>query len=82
MTSAHQNSSSVGGEDFLDYGEKLIKPGELLHLPTVKTASKNSDNLMYIVARVGNDEKYLPIKELYFTTACYYLALSTFIHSN
>jgi vacuolar protein sorting-associated protein 13A/C len=53
MTSAHQNSSSVCGEDFLDYGEKLIKPGELLHLPTVKTSSKNSDNLMYIVARVS-----------------------------
>lgn len=52
MTSAHQNSSSVGGEDFLDYGEKLIKSGDLLHLPTVKTATKNSDNLMYIVARV------------------------------
>lgn len=52
MTSAHKNSSSVRGEDFLDYGEKLVKPGELLHLPTVKTSSKNSDNLMYIVARV------------------------------
>ncbi|KAG5677846.1 hypothetical protein PVAND_007566 [Polypedilum vanderplanki] len=52
MTSAHQNSSSICGEDFLDYGEKLIKPGELLHLPTVKTSSKNSDNLMYIVARL------------------------------
>lgn len=52
MTSAHQNSSSVRGEDFLDYGEKIVKPGELLHLPTVKTAAKNSDNLMYIVARV------------------------------
>lgn len=53
MTSAHQNSSNVRGEDFLDYGEKLVKSGELLHLPTVKTASKNSDNLMYIVARVN-----------------------------
>lgn len=53
MTSAHQHSASVKGEDFLDYGEKLVKPGELLHLPTVKTASKNSDNLMYIVARVN-----------------------------
>lgn len=51
-TSAHQNTTGIQGEDFLDYGEKLIKPGELLHLPTVKTASKNSDNLMYIVARV------------------------------
>lgn len=53
MTSAHQNTTGIEGEDFLDYGEKLIKPGELLHLPTVKTASKNSDNLMYIVARVS-----------------------------
>lgn len=52
MTSAHQNTTGIEGEDFLDYGEKLIKPGELLHLPTVKTASKNSDSLMYIVARV------------------------------
>lgn len=53
MTSAHQNTTGIEGEDFLDYGEKLIKPGELLHLPTVKTAEKNSDNLMYIVARVS-----------------------------
>lgn len=53
MMSAHQNSSSVRGEDFLDYGEKIVKPGDLLHLPTVKTATKNSENLMYIVARVS-----------------------------
>lgn len=53
MTSAHQNTTGIEGEDFLDYGEKIIKPGELLHLPTVKTTSKNSDNLMYIVARVS-----------------------------
>jgi vacuolar protein sorting-associated protein 13A/C len=53
MVSAHQvNTTGIEGEDFLDYGEKLVKPGELLHLPTVKTAAKNSDNLMYIVARV------------------------------
>lgn len=55
MTSAHQNTTGIEGEDFLDYGEKLIKPGELLHLPTVKTTSKNSDNLMYIVARVSEN---------------------------
>lgn len=57
MTSAHQNSSSVRGEDFLDYGEKIIKPGDLLHLPTVKTATKNSDSSMYIVARVRIQHK-------------------------
>lgn len=53
MTSVHQDTTGIKGEDFLDYGEKLIKPGELLHLPTVKTAAKNSENLMYIVARVS-----------------------------
>lgn len=53
-TSVNQNTTGIEGEDFLDYGEKLIKPGELLHLPTVKTATKNSDNLMYIVARVSS----------------------------
>jgi vacuolar protein sorting-associated protein 13A/C len=53
VVSAHIDSSTViEGEDFLDYGEKLIKPGEILHLPTVKTSSKNNDNLMYIVAKV------------------------------
>ena len=55
MTSAHHNSTGIEGEDFLDYGEKLVKPGELLHLPTVKTATKRSDNLMYIVARVSDE---------------------------
>lgn len=53
LASLNQNTTGIEGEDFLDYGEKLIKPGELLHLPTVKTATKNSDSLMYIVARVS-----------------------------
>lgn len=62
MTSAHQNTTGIEGEDFLDYGEKLIKPGELLHLPTVKTAAKNSDNLMYIVARVSwKGSSFIPV---------------------
>lgn len=62
MTSAHQNTTGIEGEDFLDYGEKLIKPGELLHLPTVKTAAKNSENLMYIVARVSINLNAIPFK--------------------
>lgn len=53
MESANHSTTGIQGEDFLDYGEKLIKPGEMLHLPTVKTAAKNSDSLMYIVARVS-----------------------------
>lgn len=47
------DTSGIHGEDFLDYGEKLIKPGELLHLPTVKTSSKSTENQIYIVARVS-----------------------------
>lgn len=53
LSSTRQSSTSgICGEDFLDYGEKLIRPGELLHLPTVKTASKIAENQIYIVARV------------------------------
>jgi vacuolar protein sorting-associated protein 13A/C len=52
-SSVHKSSASgISGEDFLDFGEKLIKPGELLHLPTVKTASKIAENQIYIVARL------------------------------
>lgn len=36
-------------QDFLDYGEKVVKPGDVLHLPTVK---RTGDNKSYIVARV------------------------------
>lgn len=39
-------------EDFLDYGEKVVKPGDVLHLPTVKTTVKERAIKSYIVARV------------------------------
>lgn len=39
-------------DDFLDYGEKVVKPGDVLHLPTVKTTAKEGVNKSYIVARV------------------------------
>lgn len=58
VKSAHHNTTGIEGEDFLDFGEKLVKPGELLHLPTVKTATKNSESLMYIVARVSLIRNY------------------------
>ncbi|XP_052870380.1 intermembrane lipid transfer protein Vps13 [Anopheles cruzii] len=48
------NSSTVTGEDFLDYGEKLLRPGELLHLPTVKTSARSTSETSYIVARLVN----------------------------
>ena len=48
------NTSTIIGEDYLDYGEKLLRPGELLHLPTVKTAgsTKTGENPSYVVARL------------------------------
>lgn len=52
LSSVCKNITAALGEDFLDYGEKLVKPGELLHLPTVKTTGKNVENHMYIIARV------------------------------
>uniref|UniRef100_A0A182FL84 Vacuolar protein sorting-associated protein 13 n=1 Tax=Anopheles albimanus TaxID=7167 RepID=A0A182FL84_ANOAL len=45
-------SPSVSGEDFLDYGEKVLRPGELLHLPTVKTSVRSLNETSYIVARL------------------------------
>lgn len=47
-------ASTVAGEDYLDYGEKLLRPGELLHLPTVKTSARSTTETSYIVARVGS----------------------------
>lgn len=38
--------------DYLDYGEKEVKPGDILHLPTVKTRVREGANRSYIVARV------------------------------
>lgn len=40
-------------EDFLDYGEKLVNPGESIHLPTVKTSSKGGQSSSSIVTRVS-----------------------------
>lgn len=38
--------------DFLDYGEKVVQPGDLLHLPTVKTTAKEGEHRSYLVCRV------------------------------
>lgn len=50
LSSTIVSSSGIVGEDILDHGEKLIRPGELLHLPTVKVSSKH--DTMYIVMKV------------------------------
>lgn len=45
-------NASLTKADFLDYGEKVVKPGDLLHLPTVKTTAKEGDRRSLIVVRV------------------------------
>lgn len=45
-------NTSLTKSDFLDYGEKVVKPGDLLHLPTVKTTAKEGERRSLIVARV------------------------------
>lgn len=65
-----QSVSGIRGEDFLDYGEKLILPGELLHLPTVKTSTKNADNPTYIVARVSKNKEF-PIQKIFINIGKY-----------
>lgn len=44
---------SLTKSDFLDSGEKVVKPGDLLHLPTVKTTAKEGERRSLIVARVS-----------------------------
>lgn len=44
---------SLTKSDFLDYGEKVVKPGDLLHLPTVKTTAKEGEKRSLLVARVS-----------------------------
>lgn len=45
-------NTSLTKADFLDYGEKVVKPGDLLHLPTVKTTAKEGDRRSLLVVRV------------------------------
>lgn len=43
---------SLTKADFLDYGEKVVKPGDVLHLPTVKTTAREGDRRSLLVIRV------------------------------
>lgn len=51
-------------EDFLDYGEKLVKPGDVLHLPTVKTTVKEGENRTLLVCRVSG-KRLIDIRFIY-----------------
>lgn len=52
-TNKDELNESKPKEDFLDYGEKVVKPGDILHLPTIKTTMKEGENKTLIVARVN-----------------------------
>lgn len=45
-------NASLTKADFLDYGEKIVKPGDVLHLPTVKTTAKEGERRSLLVVRV------------------------------
>jgi len=40
-------------EDFLDYGEKPVNSGDVLHLPTVRLAATNKEAKSFLVVRVS-----------------------------
>lgn len=54
-----QSDHSFVKEDLLDYGEKDIVAGSVLHLPTVKLAGRSKDSKSYLVVRVSLS--FLPI---------------------
>ncbi|CAD7014489.1 unnamed protein product [Ceratitis capitata] len=47
-----RNVTSAVKEDMLDYGEKEVAPGDVLHLPTVKLSSKSRENRSFLVVRL------------------------------
>lgn len=78
------NNASLTKSDFLDYGEKIVKPGDLLHLPTVKTTAKEGEQRSLIVARVRYPNYcnlcvffrvyiYVQILTTFFSTINYYI---------
>lgn len=48
-----KSATSAIKEDMLDYGEKEVAPGDVLHLPTVKLSGKSRENRSFLVVRVG-----------------------------
>lgn len=46
-------AKSLIKEDLLDYGEKAVNPGDVLHLPTVQLTGRRKEAKSYIVIRVS-----------------------------
>lgn len=47
------HNSTLTKADFLDYGEKVVNPGDLLHLPTFKTTKKEGERGSFLVVKVS-----------------------------
>ncbi|XP_039957880.1 vacuolar protein sorting-associated protein 13 [Bactrocera tryoni] len=47
-----KSATSAVKEDMLDYGEKEVAPGDVLHLPTVKLSGKSRENRSFLVVRL------------------------------
>lgn len=58
-------NASLTKADFLDYGEKVVKPGDLLHLPTVKTTAKEGDRRSLLVVRVRERMNWFSIFQIF-----------------
>ncbi|XP_062132408.1 intermembrane lipid transfer protein Vps13 isoform X1 [Drosophila sulfurigaster albostrigata] len=56
--SRYTDLDNYQGEDFLDYGEKEVNPGHVLHLPTVRMFQKGKESKSVLVVRlIGYLEK-------------------------
>lgn len=51
------NSGGYSREDFLDYGEKEVKSGNVLHLPTVRLSARGMESKSFLVVRVSKTQK-------------------------
>ncbi|XP_030388188.1 vacuolar protein sorting-associated protein 13 [Scaptodrosophila lebanonensis] len=49
---ADELSNKYNKEEFLDYGEKEVSPGDVLHLPTVKMSGKGKEARSFLVVRL------------------------------
>lgn len=55
-------NSVVHKEQFLDYGEKELNPGHVLHLPTVRMFEKNNEVKSVLVVRVSKAKLTIELK--------------------
>lgn len=62
----HVEQSVIYKEQFLDYGEKELNPGHMIHLPTVRMFEKNNETKSVLVIRVSKEKLPFYIFKLMF----------------